>query len=83
MSDAQDKRHSGRHRLGKALFIIWNTGMLVLAMLASQSYQSCMAQDTYWKVCIDLTGPILFLMVTVDGVGLLTAAIVHRRRSRG
>lgn len=71
-----------RRRLGPGmiLLVVWNIGMLLLAMRASQTYESCEAQSTYWKVCIDLTPPILILLGAVDAVAFVIAEITRRRR---
>ena len=68
------------------LVVVWNGGMLVSAVRAWQSWDRCMAEQG-GGFCIGTAGPILFIMVAVDAVGLivglLIAAIVRRVRDLG
>ena len=78
--DIQPARHGALYWVSITLLVLWNVGMLVLAITSRQDYDRCMARDGF--LCLDFSGPILVVMIAVDAGGALIAAIVHRLRGR-
>jgi hypothetical protein len=80
MTGVRQPQHGPLYWLGITLLVIWNAGMLLLAIDAAQEYNRCVANDGF--LCFDLSGPIFVLMIVVDLVVGLIVAVVHGRRAR-
>lgn len=63
------------------LVVLWNVGTLLLAIASKNEYDRCMAEEGF-NLCFDFSGPILVVMLAVDAVGALIAALVHWLRVR-
>lgn len=78
--NAQPARHGALFWAGMTLLLLWNVGLLLLAIASRQSYDRCMSGDGF--LCLDFSGPILLVLVAVDAVVALIAALVHWLRGR-
>lgn len=76
----ESARHGAAYWLAIALLVLWNAGLLLLAIISRHSYTSCMAGDGY--MCLDFSRPILAVLFAVDGIVALVAAFVHWVRVR-
>ena len=76
--DAQPARPRALFWAGITIVVLWNAGLIVLAVDLAQEYRSCVADDGI--ICFDFSGPIVVVMIAVDEVVALTVWLVRRRR---
>jgi hypothetical protein len=76
----QPAQHGPLYWIGITLLALWNTGLFLLAVSSRNAYENCVANDGF--ICMDFSGPVLVVMLAVDGVVAFVAALVHCLRVR-